>query len=74
MAYSGIADAYSLIGYYGGLPPRQAYGNAKANALLALEIDDELAEPHTFACLPDAGILTGISGGGGEENIAVPST
>ncbi len=52
LAYSGIADAYSLIGYYGGLPPKQAYGNAKKNAILALEIDDELAEPHTSLAFP----------------------
>ena len=52
LAYSGIADAYSLIGYYGGLPPKQAYGNAKANAIMALEIDDELAEPHTSLAFP----------------------
>jgi TolB-like protein/Tfp pilus assembly protein PilF len=52
LAYSGIADAYSLIGFYGGLPPKQAYGNAKKNALTALEIDNELAEPHTSLAFP----------------------
>ena len=52
LAYSGVADAYSLIGYYGGLPPKQAYGNAKTNAMMALEIDDELAEPHTSLAFP----------------------
>jgi TolB-like protein/Tfp pilus assembly protein PilF len=52
LAYSGIADAYSLIGYYGGLPPKLAYGNAKKNALKALEIDSELAEPHTSLAFP----------------------
>ncbi len=52
LAYSGIADAYSLIGFYGGLPPEQAYGNAKANAITALDIDDELAEPHTSLAFP----------------------
>jgi TolB-like protein/Tfp pilus assembly protein PilF len=52
LAYSGIADAYSLIGYYGGLPPKQAYSNAKTNALKALDIDNELAEPHTSLAFP----------------------
>jgi TolB-like protein/Tfp pilus assembly protein PilF len=47
LAYSGLADAYSLIGYYGGLSPADAYGRAKKAALTALAINDQLAEPHT---------------------------
>ncbi len=52
LAYSGIADAYSLLGYYGALSPRQAYGNAKANAIKAIEIDERLAEAHTSLAFP----------------------
>jgi adenylate cyclase len=44
LAHAGVADCYSLIGFYGFLPPREAMPQAKAAALRALEIDDELAE------------------------------
>jgi TolB-like protein/Tfp pilus assembly protein PilF len=47
LAHSGLADAYSLIGYYGGLSPADAYGRAKKAALTALAINDQLAEPHS---------------------------
>ncbi len=46
LAYTGIADSYSLLGHYGFLPPREASPKAKAAAEKALEIDDKLAEAH----------------------------
>jgi eukaryotic-like serine/threonine-protein kinase len=50
LAYSGLADAYSLLGAQdavaGGIPPTEVLPKAKAAALKALEIDDTLAEPH----------------------------
>jgi TolB-like protein/DNA-binding winged helix-turn-helix (wHTH) protein/Flp pilus assembly protein TadD len=45
-AYSGLADSYSLLGFYGVLPPREAYSRARAAATKALEIDSSLAEAH----------------------------
>jgi len=47
LAYTGIADSYSLLGHYGFLPPREACPKAKIAAEKALEIDDKLAEAHT---------------------------
>ncbi len=47
LAYTGIADSYSLLGHYGFLPPREACPKAKEAAEKALEIDDKLAEAHT---------------------------
>jgi len=47
LAYSGIADAYSLHGFLGWLPPEEVHTKSKAAALKALEIDDTLAEAHT---------------------------
>jgi serine/threonine protein kinase/Flp pilus assembly protein TadD len=48
LAYAGIADCYSLLGWdlFGALPPREALPIAKAAAKKALETDDSLAEAH----------------------------
>jgi serine/threonine-protein kinase len=45
-AYSGIADSFSVLAFYGFSPPREAFPKAKAAALKALEIDDTLSEAH----------------------------
>ena len=47
LAYAGIADAHSLLGYFGYLHPRDAYGRSGEAARRALEIDGTLAEAHT---------------------------
>jgi serine/threonine protein kinase/tetratricopeptide (TPR) repeat protein len=47
LAYSGIADSYSLLPWYGGWLPKDAYPKARAAVLQALEIDGILAEAHT---------------------------
>ncbi len=48
-AYSGLADAYALLGdwQYARMTPGEALPRAKAAALKALELDDTLAEAHT---------------------------
>ena len=46
-AFSGLADTYSVLGYQGLLPPREAMPRAKAAAEKALVIDETLAEAHT---------------------------
>ena len=49
LAYAGLADCYALLGIaeYGGLPPCEVMPRAKAAAMKALEIDEQLAEAHT---------------------------
>src|SRR5260370_13912864 len=47
LAYAGLADSYALLGVYDIMPPKEILPKAKAAALQALEIDDELAEAHT---------------------------
>ena len=48
LAYSGLADSYFYLGYtFGHRPPLETMPKAKAAALKALEIDDQLAEAHT---------------------------
>lgn len=47
LAYAGLADAYLLLGSYFYISRAEAQTKAKAAALKALEIDDEVAEAHT---------------------------
>lgn len=47
LAHAGIADCYNMFGYWGYLPPKEAFPRAKAAAEKALAIDDTLAEAHT---------------------------
>jgi TolB-like protein/tetratricopeptide (TPR) repeat protein len=46
LAHAGLAEAYSLIGFYGYLPEARVMPMARASAARALEIDPTLAEPH----------------------------
>jgi TolB-like protein/Tfp pilus assembly protein PilF/predicted Ser/Thr protein kinase len=44
-AYAGLADAYTLLGTIYS-PPREVMPKAKAAAMKALQLDDELSEAH----------------------------
>ena len=46
LAYASLADAYNMIGYWGYLPPKEAFPEAKRAAQMALNIDPDLAEAH----------------------------
>ena len=46
-AHAGLADAYSLLSYYGGLPPREVFPKARSAAQRALALDPQQAEAHT---------------------------
>jgi len=46
LAYTGIADYFTILGFYDYLPSREAFPKAKAAAEKALEIDETLAEAH----------------------------
>ncbi len=45
LAYSGLADVYSVLSYYGGTPSEN-YPKSNAAARKALELDATLARPH----------------------------
>jgi len=45
-AYSGLADTYSLLIYYGYLPGEEGIPKARAAARKAVELDDSLAAAH----------------------------
>src|ERR1700733_487214 len=45
-AYSGLAEAYAMLGFRGSMPSKDALSDAKKAALKAIELDNSLAEPH----------------------------
>ncbi|MBI4627016.1 MAG: TIR domain-containing protein [Verrucomicrobia bacterium] len=47
LAYTGVADAYTLLGFYGYARPNDVMPKARAAAERALAIDPELAEAHS---------------------------
>ena len=46
-SYSGLADAYSLLGHYGVLTPAEVWTKAASNAAWAVLQDENSAEAHT---------------------------
>jgi len=46
LAYAGLSDSHALLGYYSYAPKKEARATAKAAALKALALDEELAEAH----------------------------
>ena len=55
-AYAGLADAYSVLANYryGSLPADECLRRARAAALKAVEVDEELAEAHASLALVKA--------------------
>ena len=51
LAYVGLADSFTLLGYYNFVPPKEAFPRAEAAASKALELDDKLAEAHASLAL-----------------------
>ena len=47
-AHAGIASCYFWLGFLESMPPSEAYPKVKASASRALEIDDTIAEAHTY--------------------------
>jgi TolB-like protein/Tfp pilus assembly protein PilF len=47
LAWSGLADAYNMIGFYGLTRPQSCLPQAKQAALQAIALDPSIAEAHT---------------------------
>ncbi len=47
LAHAGVADSYTILGYYSAMEPRDAFPKAKAAAAKALAFDDSLAQAHS---------------------------
>jgi serine/threonine-protein kinase len=46
LAYSGLADCYTTLGYLSSLAPEHCFPQAKEAAMRAVDLDSTLAEPH----------------------------
>lgn len=46
-AYSGLSDAYGLLGHYGVLSPAEVWTKAASNAAWAVHLDENSVEAHT---------------------------
>jgi serine/threonine-protein kinase len=47
VAYSGLADAYGLLGHYGLMPPSEVWTKTASHAAWAVLQDEQSAEAHT---------------------------
>jgi TolB-like protein/Flp pilus assembly protein TadD len=47
LAYTGMADCYNVLGYYGSLPSEETFSKARMYATKALNINRHLAEAHS---------------------------
>jgi len=48
LTYDSLAELYWYLGFFGGVPPREAFSQGMWHALRALELDDMLAETHAL--------------------------
>ena len=48
VAYDALAELHWFLGFFGGVPPREAFTTSTWHALRALELDDTLAETHAL--------------------------
>lgn len=46
LAYSGLADAYLLLGAFNVLPPKELFTKAESAAQRAIQLDPTLSQPH----------------------------
>ncbi len=51
LAYASLADSYSTLAVFGGLPPKEAFPKAKALVTKALALDDALAYSHNVSAI-----------------------
>jgi len=48
VAFDSLAELYWYLGFFGGVPPREAFSQGIWYAMRALELDDTLAETHAL--------------------------
>jgi serine/threonine-protein kinase len=49
--HDSLAELYWYLGFFGGVPPREAFSQGMWHALRALELDDTLAETHALLAM-----------------------
>ena len=55
LGYAGLADCHNMFAVYGEAPPRESWSRAKAAAIKALSVDNELAEARASLALTRMG-------------------
>jgi serine/threonine protein kinase/tetratricopeptide (TPR) repeat protein len=70
LAFSGLADAYAELPYFGGAPS-EYYPKGNAAARKALELDPTLARPHVFLGAIEMEYEWDFAGGEGEYKKAL---
>ena len=72
-AYSGLADTYALLGdwQYAVMTPKEAFPEAKAAAIHALELDNSLGEAHNSLAFVLDGFDWDLDAGGREFQRAI---
>jgi serine/threonine-protein kinase len=48
LAYDSLAELHWFLGFFGNVPPREAFSQSTWHALRALELDDRLAQTHAL--------------------------
>ncbi len=48
LAYDSLAELFWYLGFFGNVPPREAFSQSTWHALRALELDDGLAQTHAL--------------------------
>jgi TolB-like protein/predicted Ser/Thr protein kinase len=48
LAYDSLGELYWYLGFFGNVPPRDAFAVSTFHALRALELDDQLAQTHAL--------------------------
>jgi len=51
LTYDSLAELYWYLGFFGGLPPRDAFSQGIWHCMRALELDDTLAETHALLAM-----------------------
>ena len=51
LAYDSLAELHWYLGFFGNVPPRDAFSLATWHALRALELDDSLAQTHALLAM-----------------------
>jgi TolB-like protein len=70
LAYSGLADAYSVLPFFGA-NPNEEYSKSNAAARKALELDSTLAHPHAVLGSNEMGYEWDFAGGESEFKKAI---
>jgi serine/threonine-protein kinase len=71
LAYAGLAEAYVPQGYYGHVPPTEAFPRARAAAERALEIDPDLSEARSVIAMIKGSYERDLEGAEQEARAAI---